>query len=40
VASRFLVEDAHVARYARHDDLRLALSAAGLDSSDEVTARG
>ncbi|MGH3906692.1 MAG: nuclear transport factor 2 family protein [Pseudonocardiaceae bacterium] len=39
VASQFIVEGARVARYARHDDLRHALSAAGLDCGDEVTAR-
>ena len=37
VASQFLVEGACVARYARHDALRQALAAAGLDESDEVT---
>jgi hypothetical protein len=34
VASRLLADDAHVARYARHDDLRLALTAASVDSSE------
>jgi hypothetical protein len=37
VASQFLVEGACVARYARHDALRQALAAAGLDESDEAT---
>jgi len=39
VASQFLVEGTRVARYARYDNVSVALSAAGLDSSDEVTAR-
>ncbi len=39
VASQFLVEGTRVVRYARHDDVHVALSAAGLDSSDEVMAR-
>lgn len=39
VASQFLVENARVARYARHDGLRVALSAAGLDTSDEARRR-
>jgi hypothetical protein len=32
--SRLLADDAHVARYACHDDLRLALTAASVDSSE------
>lgn len=36
VASQFHIEGACVARYARHEDLRTALSAAGLDADDEV----
>lgn len=39
VASRFLVQGARVARYARHDELRAALLAAGLDARDEVPPR-
>jgi ketosteroid isomerase-like protein len=38
VASYFCVEGGDVIRYARYDDLSLALTAAGLDDSDEVTA--
>ncbi len=40
VASRFVVEGGVVSRYQRHDDgLPAALAAAGLQESDEVTAR-
>ena len=39
VASQFLVAAGRIVRYVRHDDVRLALTAAGLDSSDEVTVR-
>lgn len=37
VASQFLVDGGSIARYARHDDLGLALDAAHLDVGDEVT---
>lgn len=37
VASRFLVDGATVACYERHDDLAVALAAAGLGEGDEVT---
>jgi hypothetical protein len=41
VASRFLVDGASVARYARHDEgLAGALAAAGLTADDEVVAAG
>ena len=36
VASRFQVTGAVVAGYQRHEDLRAALAAAGLDERDEV----
>jgi hypothetical protein len=36
VASYFCVEGGNIARYARYEDLELALMAAGLDDSDEV----
>src|SRR3954465_4577561 len=36
VASAFLVDGERVARYARHDELAVALKEAGLDESDEV----
>jgi len=39
VASQLLVEGTRVVRYARHDNVHEALRAAGLDFSDEVTAR-
>src|SRR3954463_15864531 len=40
VASRFVVNDGRVARYARHDDgLQPALSAAGLGTAQEVVER-
>jgi SnoaL-like domain len=37
VASHFRVGGGCIARYARHENLELALAAAGLDESDEVT---
>lgn len=41
LASRFVIDDARVARYVRHDDgLQPALDAAGLNARDEVTERG
>lgn len=39
VASRFLVRDGRVVRYARHDDLDQALAEAELGADDEVLAR-
>jgi ketosteroid isomerase-like protein len=36
VASYFCVEGGDIARYARYENLELALTAAGLDESDEV----
>lgn len=39
IASQFLIEDGLVTRYARHDALSTALESAGLNPSDEVTAR-
>ena len=40
VAARFLVADGVITRFQRHDDgLPAALAAAGLQESDEVTAR-
>lgn len=39
VASRFQVDGAAVASYQRHDDLRTALAAAGLEERDEVLER-
>lgn len=36
VASHFCVEGGGVARYARYENLEVALTAAGLDDSDEV----
>jgi len=40
VASQFLVDGGFVSRVARHDDLVLALDAAGLTAASEVTTRG
>ncbi len=37
VASRFLASEGVIICYARHDDVRSALDAAGLGASDEVT---
>jgi len=39
VASQFLIEGTRVVRYARHDNVHVALKAAGLGLGDEVTAR-
>jgi ketosteroid isomerase-like protein len=39
IASAFVVRDGLIARVTRHDDLAVALAAAGMDETDEQPAR-